>query len=343
MNEMPATPKEMKQVIRSGIRSALLAMGSATKAELSGKLDVSFPTISKFLAEMKEAGEIATIGIDDSSGGRRAERYAYNPEYMLGLAVFLEREETNYTVFNCHGEVKEEGRRPSLLADPGDSLAELIGELIDRFPKIQSLAIGVPGAVNQGRIIHIPAYEAFQNFDLKSTLEARFGLPVVVENDMNAAVWGYYHSIDPRDNPSLVYLYFGQNGPGAGILINGDVVRGHSFFSGEVYYVPQYEERNFGQALQAGRNLGSGRAGAGPEGVDAVSRLVAACTALINPHTIVFCHDEVSVSLLNEIKVQSAQYVPAEHLPRLMMSDWRRDYLTGLQQLGLHLMISTRG
>ncbi|MFR9711052.1 hypothetical protein ACL02P_16955 [Paenibacillus sp. MB22_1] len=47
--------------------------------------------------------------------------------------------------------------------------------------------------------------------------------------------------------------------------------------------------------------------------------------------------------MLNEIKVQSAQYVPAEHLPRLMMSDWRRDYLTGLQQLGLHLMISTRG
>lgn len=57
----------------------------------------------------------------------------------------------------------------------------------------------------------------------------------------------------------------------------------------------------------------------------------------------VFCHDEVSVSLMNDIKAKSAQYVPAEHLPRLMMSDWRRDYLTGLQQLGLHQMITTRG
>lgn len=344
MSEMPATPKEMKQVIRSGIRSALLSMGSATKAELSGKLGVSFPTVSKFLADMKEAGEVALVGMDDSSGGRRAERYAYNPEYMLGLAVFLERTETNFVIYNCRGEVKEEGCAPDVLGDAGDSLAALIGEQLGRFPKIRSLAIGVPGAVNQGRIIHIPAYEAFHNFDLKSDLEARFGLPTVVENDMNAAVLGYYQGLDTSDNPSLVYLYFGQNGPGAGILINGDVVRGNTFFSGEVSYVPQYEERNFGQALEPRPpQSGGGKARIGAAGADAVSRLVAACTALINPHTVVFGHDEVSVSLLNEIKAKSALYVPAEHLPRLMMSDWRRDYLNGLQHLGLSLMISSIG
>ncbi|WP_059041444.1 ROK family transcriptional regulator [Paenibacillus rubinfantis] len=339
MTELPATPKDMKQLIHSGIRSTLLALGSATKAELSAKLGVSFPTVSKFLAEMKDTGEIAVVGMDNSSGGRRAERYEYNPEYMLGLAVFLERTESNYIVYNCRGEVKDEGRGPCLLTDAGDSLAELIEECIRRFPQIRSLAIGVPGAVNQGRIIHIPDYEALQHFDLKGALERRFGLPTAVENDMNAAVMGYSRSLDSSDNPSLVYLYFGQNGPGAGILINGDVVRGNTFFSGEVSYVPQYEERNFGQALQTRPPKGPGYARVGEAGADAVSRLIAACTAIINPHTVVFCHDEVSVSLLNDIKAKSAQYVPAEHLPRLMMSDWRRDYLNGLTHLGLTLMI----
>lgn len=343
MTDMPATPKEMKQVIRSGIRSALLTMGSATKAELSGKLGVSFPTVSKFLTEMKEAGEITAIGMDDSSGGRRAERYVYNPDVMLGLAVFLERTETNYVIYNCSGDVKEEGRAASLLGDAGHGLAALIEEQIRRYPKIRSLAVGVPGSVNQGRVIHIPEHEAFQNFDLKGALEKRFGLPTVVENDMNAAVLGYYNNLDPSENPSLVYLYFGQNGPGAGILINGDVVRGSTFFSGEVSYLPQYEERNFGQALAPGPLIGGGRARVGGAGTDAVSRLVAACTALINPHTIVFCEDEVSVSLLNDIKARSALYVPAEHLPRLMMSDWRRDYLNGLTHLGLQLLITSIG
>ena len=40
---------------------------------------------------MKQDGEVTLAGLDDSSGGRRAKRYAYNPEYMLGLAIFLEK------------------------------------------------------------------------------------------------------------------------------------------------------------------------------------------------------------------------------------------------------------
>ena len=40
---------------------------------------------------MKQDGEVTLVGLDDSSGGRRAKRYAYNPEYMLGVAIFLEK------------------------------------------------------------------------------------------------------------------------------------------------------------------------------------------------------------------------------------------------------------
>lgn len=64
---------------------------------------------------------------------------------------------------------------------------------------------------------------------MKSHLEEKFSIPVVIENDMNAAVLGYYKNTGNYDNSSLVYLYSGQNGPGAGIMINGDVVRGSTF------------------------------------------------------------------------------------------------------------------
>ncbi len=68
------------------------------------------------------------------------------------------------------------------------------------------------------------------------------------------------------------------------------------------------EQRGFNQLMALG-NIdfeGPKASERSPEGVDAVSRLVAAYTALINPHTVVFCHDEVSVLLLNEIQVQSS-------------------------------------
>lgn len=340
MNELLATPKSMKKVILRGIRTTLLELGSATKLELSQTLEISLPTISKFLTQMEENGEIFLVGLDESSGGRRAKRYTYNPEYMLGLAIFLERTETNYTIFNCTGEVKEQGIAPSVLIEEGlNFLTECIENIMSKYPKIASIAIGVPGAVDSGRIIYIPGYEQFQNFDLKGYYEKRFSVPVIVENDMNAAVLGYQNMMGMKDRQSLIYLYFGQNGPGAGILINGEVVRGSTSFSGEVQFVPQYNDRNFGQALENGRGLNKLTICEDYE-IDAISRLIVSFVSIINPHAIIFCNDEVEKAILDKIANASSKYVPSEHLPDLKLSDWKQDYLYGLQSLGLGLMIS---
>ena len=340
MNELLATPKSMKKIILRGIRTTLLELESATKLDLSHKLEISLPTISKFLAQMEKDGEIILVGLDDSSGGRRAKRYTYNPEFVLGLAIFLEKTETNYTIFNCVGEVKEQGKAPSVLIKDGlNLLTECIKSIITKYPKIGSMAIGVPGSVDSGRIFYIPGYEQFQNFDLKGYYEDHFSIPVVVENDMNAAVLGYHNTRGIKDKQSLIYLYSGQNGPGAGIMINGDVVRGSTFFSGEVSFVPQYNDRNFRQALENGSGPKKIRISEDYE-IDAISRLVASFVAIINPHTIIFCKDDIEKVVLDKIAICSSKYIPSEHLPELTISDWKQDYLYGLQSLGLELMMN---
>jgi hypothetical protein len=334
-----ATPKSLKAEILLGIRRCLLELESATKVELSDKLGISFPTISKFLTQMEKAGELILVGLDDSSGGRRAKRYAYNPEYMSGLALFLEKTETHYIVFNCFGEVKAEGKTASALLDVDlKLLTNCIDELIEKYPKIKSISVGVPGSVEYGRIIYIPDYEYLQNFDLKGYLEKRFSIPVVIENDMNAAVLGYHSRKEFKSNKSLIYLYSGQNGPGAGIMVNGVIVRGRTNFSGEVSFVPQYDKRNFGQALKNGKQYKEGKGEFNQ--IDAVSRLVASFVAIINPHTIIFSDDEVNPVIMEQILKQSSKYIPAEHLPDFTKSDWEQDYLLGLQSLGLDLMIT---
>ncbi|MFC0215988.1 ROK family protein [Paenibacillus chartarius] len=331
-------PKEMREAILHRIRAGLIMMGSATKAELSQRLGISFPTISKFLAQMEKDGEIRYTGDDNSSGGRRAKRYTYDPEYMLGLAVFIEKNETSYSIFTCVGEIKEQGTKPSVLQQDTELLAELIEELIEKYPRLRAIAIGVPGSVNNGRIIFIPPYQQFLDYDLKGEFEARFQIPVVVENDMNASVLGYASNFE-IENESLVYLYFGQNGPGSGIMINGDVVRGSTSFSGEISFVPQYDNRSFREALQMGQgNRKIMLAGDGQ--IDAVARLIAAFGAILNPRAVVFCDDEVDEALLAKIADRSSAYFPLEHLPMLTMSNWRQDYLTGLQHLALNLMIT---
>lgn len=337
---MSTTPKLLRMEILRGIRTSLLELESATKVELSEKVGISFPTISKFLSQMEKDGELISVGLDDSSGGRRAKRYAYNPEYMLGLAIFLERTETNYIVYNCLGEIKDAGKTSNALIDDHlQLLTNCIEEIIGKYPKIHSVAIGVPGSIDHGRIIYIPGYENLQNYDLKEYLENRFSIPVVIENDMNAAVLGYHNHKADKKNKSLIYLYSGQNGPGAGVMVNGVVVRGSTNFSGEVSFVPQYDDRNFGQALENGNQSKKAMISEVYE-IDSISRLVAAFTAIINPHTIIFCEDEVNQNTIDQIAEQSSTYIPAEHLPELIVSDWKQDYLFGLQSLGLNLMIT---
>jgi len=338
LSEKISTPKDLRKEMLVGIRATLLSSGSATKVELSEKLGISFPTITKFINQMEETGELITLGLDESSGGRRAQRYAYNPDYQLGVALFLERTETQYTIYNSLGEVKEKGMSPGFLLDGIETLTEQIESLIERYPRIGSLAFGVPGSVNDGRIIYIPGYEKYHDFDLKDHFESRFELPVVVENDMNAAVLGYYDKLDVRENPSLVYLYFGQNGPGAGILVNGNLVRGSTSFSGEVSFVPLYDNRNFHQAMTDAEGPTGTINEAG--GIDAVSRLIASFTAILNPNAVIFSRDEVSERLLTAISARSASYISKEHLPELMVSDWQEDYLNGLKRLGMNLLIS---
>ncbi|MFD0693856.1 ROK family protein [Paenibacillus sp. GCM10027628] len=338
MTNVFKTPKEIKEPLIYRIRAGLIMMGSATKAELSQRLGISFPTISKFMAKMEKDGEISYTGDDVSSGGRRAKRYTYDPEYMLGLAIFIEKSETNYSIFNCIGEVKEQGTMPSVLQQDAQLLADLIETLIEKYPRLRSIAIGVPGAVNNGKIIFIPPYQQFLDYDLKREFESRFQIPVVVENDMNASVLGYASNFE-IENESLVYLYFGQNGPGSGIMINGDVVRGSTFFSGEISFVPQYDNQSFLQALQmeeGNRRIVLAR----DSQIDAVARLIATFAAIVNPRALVFSDDEVDEALLARIAARSSVYIPQEHLPMLIMSNWRQDYLTGLQHLALNLMIT---
>ncbi|UUZ79089.1 ROK family protein [Paenibacillus sp. P26] len=250
----------------------------------------------------------------------------------------MEKTETHYSISNSLGEMKEQGKTSSVLTDGVPGLTKQIGETIAKYPKIRSIAIGVPGAVNNGRIIYIPGYDSFQRLDLKEAFEERFSIPVVIENDMNAAVLGYHARRPGKGNTSLVYLYFGQNGPGAGILINGDVVRGSTYFSGEVSFVPQYDDRNFLQALNGEMSPEAPHRQDGR--IDAVGRLVATFAAILNPHAVIFCKDEVNGQMLNRIAAKSAEYIPGAHLPELILSDWKQDYLAGLQTLGLGLMVS---
>ena len=114
---------------------------------------------------------------------------------------------------------------------PVGSQAELLGALdaaVDelRDDSIAAIGFGIPSRLDprSGRVegsVNIP----LAGLDLRGRMRERFGLPVGVENDANAATYGEFHSGAGRDVQTMVMLTLGT-GCGGGVVIDGRLYHG---------------------------------------------------------------------------------------------------------------------
>ena len=71
--------------------------------------------------------------------------------------------------------------------------------------------------------------------DLEQELQAKFGLPLVVENDVNMDVFGEYR-VRKLSKTDLAYISLGT-GLGAGVILNGELRYGTNYQCGEIGYM----------------------------------------------------------------------------------------------------------
>ncbi len=106
-----------------------------------------------------------------------------------------------------------------------DAIAALISELASRHD-IETVGVGAAGYVDKSRAVMLFSPNlAWTNVDLKSELEARVQLPVVIENDANAAAWGEFRFGAGEDVDDLLLVTVGT-GVGGGVVLDGELYRG---------------------------------------------------------------------------------------------------------------------
>ena len=119
---------------------------------------------------------------------------------------------------------------------PGDpeALAEAIGDAVEALGRpVASLGVGIAGLVTvDGHVRVSPHLTRPEELDLPRRLGARFGVPVRVDNDANTAAWGEAVIGAGRGARDVVVVTLGT-GIGAGIIANGQLVRGAHGFAGE--------------------------------------------------------------------------------------------------------------
>jgi predicted NBD/HSP70 family sugar kinase len=103
----------------------------------------------------------------------------------------------------------------------------------------EGIGVVVPGMVDQrtGKVLKAPAL-GWHGVDVRDRLAAATGLPVFIENSARACALAQLW-LERGDSRPQTFAYVSvSDGVGVGIVINGELLRGHSHIAGEFGHTP---------------------------------------------------------------------------------------------------------
>jgi len=137
------------------------------------------------------------------------------------------------------GHVLAQERTESPAKDPAE-IVRTIGDLVRKLgatETVEAVGVSAAGFVDKARAMVVFAPNlAWRDEPLKRFLEEEVDLPVIVENDANAAAWGEFTFGAGEDVEDLLMLTIGT-GVGGGIVIDGELVRGGFGMGAEVGHI----------------------------------------------------------------------------------------------------------
>lgn len=136
------------------------------------------------------------------------------------------------------GTVVRRHERPTLLDSQEHLLAELeaaVAELLDE--SVAAVGFGAPSPIDQEhgivvRCVNLP----LENAPLRDRMHERFGIPVGLDNDANAAAIGEWRAGAGRGEDDLLMLTLGT-GVGGGVISGGRPFRGRNGIGAEFGHV----------------------------------------------------------------------------------------------------------
>lgn len=221
--------------------------GSSTITDLSKELDLSVPTVTKFISEMCEEGYINDYGKLETAGGRHPNLYGLNPESGYFIGVDIKRFAVNIGLINFKGDMMDlKMNIPYRFQNSIEGLNELC-KLISQFikklsidkDKILNININISGRVNPESGYSFSQFN-FEERPLAEVMTERLGYKVTIDNDSRAMTYGEYLKGVVTGEKNVIFVNISW-GLGVGIIIDGKIYTGKSGFSGEFGHITTFD------------------------------------------------------------------------------------------------------
>jgi N-acetylglucosamine repressor len=211
--------------------------GRASRADVARLTGLTRTTVSDVVEGLLADGLCREVGRGPSTGGKAPILLEVPDEARLLVGVDLGDRVFTAATVNLRGEILTRVDVPSEDSDGDVALGlalDLIGQVLGGCDgPILGIGIGAPGLVDTGTGKVIQAVKRdWRQLPLGAIVAERFGLPVHVANDSQAAGLAE-HVFGAVRGPNLITVKVGQ-GIGAGLVLNGELFEGDGFGAGEI-------------------------------------------------------------------------------------------------------------
>ncbi|MDP9181403.1 MAG: ROK family transcriptional regulator, partial [Actinomycetota bacterium] len=265
------SPGELLRLLRTG--------RAQSRSELVAITGTSRSTVSLRVEQLIGAGLVSERGHAGSTGGRPARLLGLRSDVGCVVAVDLGVTSVDVALTNLSGTVLAETSADIQVADGPAAVMKEIDALSQGLLResglgradIRAVGMGVPGPVEfaTGRLVHPPMMPGWHDYAVPQAF-ADLECPVLVDNDVNVMAAGELDT-HPGTGDDFLVVKIGT-GIGCGIVLRGEVYRGHTGSAGDIghVYVPDSRRircscgnENCLEALAGGAALARDAAAAG--------------------------------------------------------------------------------
>ncbi|WP_138752057.1 ROK family transcriptional regulator [Paenibacillus sinopodophylli] len=225
------------------ILDIIFRQGRISRAEVSRIAELSKPTVSTSVQRLMDKALIKEVGRGENAQGRKATMLEFNYSAYFICGIELNDRLARIAFSRPDGslldyeELELNQMQPELFLQV---LREKVEWMVSRhgadWSKVPYVSVALPAVIvpesGEASLI-VTDLAAYEHAFSRESLERTFPAHVLIENDVNLATMAEKSSGAAARNSHFVYLSIGS-GVGAGLVMNGYLVRGLGGAAGEI-------------------------------------------------------------------------------------------------------------
>lgn len=215
-------------------------------AELSWRIKKSLPLTTKLVGELIHEGFVIETGYAPSTGGRRPIMYSLKHDVLYVVSVALDQFVARIVIMDLKNKFVTPIEKLELPLPQNQQALFILTERIQKFinesgiprQKIAGIGIGMPGFVDFKKGINYSFLKA-PGSSIVEYIADKTGLHVFIDNDSSLIALAELRFGAAMGKKNAMVINIGW-GIGLGMVINGELFRGHNGFAGEFSHIPLF-------------------------------------------------------------------------------------------------------